>query len=179
MKIRRASVPLVLLDRTLSIAERLRAARLRVTTARVSVLKVLEAAGGPVPVEEVYRTLLERNVPVSVGTVYRIISALANLGMLGRNLVPGIGGIAKSTFFLMDRHSSGSAPSLQLSCQHCRATMVVDDSVLAGQLAQFVGSDQPGPGYWVLETDSCNYCQSSGTRSTVRNARRAGRGPTH
>ncbi|MFN3440442.1 MAG: Fur family transcriptional regulator [Acidovorax sp.] len=66
-----------------SALQRLRAAGLRPTTARIGILQVIHAAGvRGIGADEVFRQMLLRGVHVSTSTVYRIIHELDSLGVL-------------------------------------------------------------------------------------------------
>lgn len=67
----------------LPILQRLRAAGLRPTIARIGVLQVIQAAGAAgIGADETFRQMLLRGTHVSTSTVYRIIHELQALGVL-------------------------------------------------------------------------------------------------
>ena len=63
--------------------QRLRAAGLRPTVARIGVLQVLlSSAPHALSRDEIYRQLYLRGTPVSVGTVMQVVAQLSRLGEL-------------------------------------------------------------------------------------------------
>lgn len=70
----------------LTVMQRLRAAGLRPTMARIGLMQVVESAEAiPLPAHEVYRQLYLRGTPVSLGTVVRQLRELAQAGLLKHN----------------------------------------------------------------------------------------------
>ena len=67
------------------IIQRLRAARLRPTIARVCILQIIESAGsGRICAENIFREVLRRGTHASMGTVYRGLQQLETGGLLVR-----------------------------------------------------------------------------------------------
>jgi Fur family ferric uptake transcriptional regulator len=66
-----------------TVLQRLRAARLQPTIARIGLLQVLEAAApGCLSAEDLFQRMLQRGTRVSVGTVYRVLQQLHAAGLL-------------------------------------------------------------------------------------------------
>ncbi|KGH28194.1 hypothetical protein GL58_17300 [Comamonas testosteroni] len=69
-----------------SVMQRLRAAGLRPTVARIGVLQVLQSsAPDALSRDEIYRQLYLRGTPVSVGTVMQVVAQLSKLGVVHHN----------------------------------------------------------------------------------------------
>lgn len=70
----------------ISVMQRLRAAGLRPTVARIGVLQVLlSSAPNTLSRDEIYRQLYLRGTPVSVGTVMQVVAQLSKLGVVHHN----------------------------------------------------------------------------------------------
>lgn len=135
-----------------NVMQRLRAAGLRPTSARIGVLQVIDAAGEtPLPAEEVFRRMSVRGTRVSLGTVYRLIHELETRQVLLR----GWGSDRKALYWL--RRTERGALGLQLVCQRTGRRVVLDDADLGARLlaaAEREGFDlaglvlevQPSPG---------------------------------
>lgn len=67
-----------------STLQRLRAARLRPTMARIAVLQAIETAADSISAEEVFRQLDTRGAKASISTVYRVIHELEETGVVLR-----------------------------------------------------------------------------------------------
>ncbi len=67
----------------------MRAAGLKDTLTRRAVLEVLAAASSPLSPAEIAKLATERGKPVNLVTVYRIIEALASLGVVHRHPCSG------------------------------------------------------------------------------------------
>ncbi|WP_326536743.1 Fur family transcriptional regulator [Pseudorhodoferax sp.] len=68
---------------TSTVLQRLRAARLQPTVARIGLLQVLEAAAPHcLSAEDLFQQMLRRGTRVSVGTVYRVVQQLHAAGLL-------------------------------------------------------------------------------------------------
>ncbi|MGC3985659.1 MAG: transcriptional repressor [Pseudorhodoferax sp.] len=66
-----------------TVLQRLRAARLQPTVARIGLLQVLEsAAPSCLSADELFQRMLQRGTRVSVGTVYRVVQQLHAAGLL-------------------------------------------------------------------------------------------------
>lgn len=136
----------------ISVLQRLRAAGLRPTSARIGVLQVIDASGDvPLPAEEVFRLMSVRGTRVSLGTVYRLIHELETRQVLLR----GWGSDRKALYWL--RRTDRGALGLQLVCPRTGRRVVLDDADLSARLLAAVereGFDlagltlqvQPSPG---------------------------------
>lgn len=135
-----------------SVLQRLRAAGLRPTSARIGVLQVIDASGEePLPVEEVFRRMGVRGTGVSLGTVYRLMHELEARQVLLR----GWGSDRKALYWL--RRTERGALGLQLVCSRTGRRVAIDDADLSARLLAAVereGFDlaglvlevRPGPG---------------------------------
>jgi Fe2+ or Zn2+ uptake regulation protein len=63
-------------------ARRLRAAGLRPTSARVSVLELLSGTPDALRVEGVYRRLIERGIQINANVIYRLLKDMCEAGIL-------------------------------------------------------------------------------------------------
>lgn len=112
------------------IAQALRATRLRPTTARIEVLRVLQnctpqslcAAG-------VIRQMAESGASVSLGTVYRVLQELASRGLLLREC--DANGTAQYRIKPAEDH-----PPLRLQCRRSGRVLVLGDATLRAQVLE-------------------------------------------
>lgn len=95
-----------------SAIQRLRAARLRPTTARIAVLQAIEAAPDSISADEVFRQLSARGARASISTVYRVIHEMELSNVVQREWDEA--GTAQYRL----RHTRKSA-RLRLQCADC------------------------------------------------------------
>ena len=70
-----------------SAASHLRSARLRITAPRIAVMQALQGESNHwFSAESLYRTLVERGVETSLGTLYRVMNEMAACGLLLRQV---------------------------------------------------------------------------------------------
>lgn len=132
------------------IVQRLRAARLRPTVARIGALQIVEAAAPErLCAEEVFRRMMLRGTHASIGTVYRTLQQLEAVGLLrkewgaGRKAFYGLGPV------------DGEGAALRLVCGHSGRSVLLDDPELHARLvavASAQGMDLAGQAL-TLQTD--------------------------
>ncbi len=114
---------------TSTVLQRLRAARLRPTIARIGVLQVIEAAGtGRVSAEDVFRQMLLRGTRVSIGTVYRCIHQFEDSGLLLREWGANRRALYRVKPVGFDTHA------LRLLCRTCGRGIALTDTALHERL---------------------------------------------
>jgi Fur family ferric uptake transcriptional regulator len=147
-------------------SERLRAARLRPTATRLSVLRAVEAASGPFSVSDLFRNLVASDdAVISIATVYRVLGDFESAGLLERSWEPGA--TPKAVYSLRYAHADqGSAPSHRLLCRRCGHSVILHDGSLLEQLRAFSGCTEPGR-HLTIETDGCHECHNPATRFAV------------
>ena len=112
-----------------SILQRLRAAKLRPTIARIGMLQVIEAAGtSRVSAEDVFRQMLLRGTRVSIGTVYRCIHQFEDSGLLLREWD------ANRRALYRVKPVGFDAYALRLLCRTCGRGIALTDAVLHERL---------------------------------------------
>ena len=112
-----------------TILQRLRAAQLRPTMARIGVLQVIEAAApASICAEDVFRGLLQRGTPVSGGTVYRALQQCEAAGLLLREWD------GKRKAHYRAKPNGFDAAPLRLVCIDTGRTIVLDDAELHARL---------------------------------------------
>ncbi len=72
---------------SVQIQQQLRKAGLKVTQARVSVLKVLVNEQEQMTVKQVYQHLFQHDQKISLATIYRVINDLEIVGLITQNLI--------------------------------------------------------------------------------------------
>jgi Fur family ferric uptake transcriptional regulator len=140
------------------ITERLRAAGLRVTTPRVSVLRVLDAATDHPRVDQVIERVRADGVAVSIQAAYDVCEALHRAG-LARRIEPA-GGPARYESRVGDNHH-------HLVCRACGLALDVDCAIgeppcLLPADARGFRLDEAEVTYWGL----CPDCQTNDGSST-------------
>ncbi|MGJ7543493.1 Fur family transcriptional regulator [Variovorax sp. LT1R16] len=112
-----------------SIGQRLRAARLRPTMARIGALQTVEAAAPErLCAEEVFRRMMLRGTHASIGTVYRTLQQLEAVGLLRKEW-----GAGRKAFYGLGPVDGGDA-SLRLVCGHSGRSVLLDDPELHARL---------------------------------------------
>ncbi len=113
--------------------QRLRAASLRPTLARLGILELLEdGPPGLRDADTLLRDLLARGMPLSQGTVYRALKDLAARGLLHHEWRNGRSG-GKAVYGL--RPPGGSARGVRFVCAQCGCTVLgIDDAALDAQM---------------------------------------------
>lgn len=116
---------------TTTVLQRLRAARLQPTIARIGLLQVLEAAApGCLSAEDLFQRMLQRGTRVSVGTVYRVVQQLHAAGLLvhewdvQRRALYGI------------RPEGQAGQSVRLVCRGTGRTLTLADAELHARLLE-------------------------------------------
>jgi Fur family ferric uptake transcriptional regulator len=141
------------------VSERLRAAGLRVTAPRVSVLGVLEASEDHPRVDQVIERVRASGVSISTQATYDVCEALHRAG-LARKIAPA-GGPARYEARVGDNHH-------HLVCRSCGAA--VDVACVVGHAACLEPSDRNGFAldeaevtFWGL----CPRCQQTTVEGTI------------
>jgi len=112
-----------------SFLQRLRATRLRPTVARIGVLQVIESAQpAGLDADAVFRRLLQRGTPASVGTVYRVIQQLQAHGLLLREW----GARRKAVYRL--KPAGFEQHAHRLVCRRCQHSVAFDEPQLHAAL---------------------------------------------
>lgn len=112
-----------------SILQRLRAADLRPTVARIGILQVIEASGPDcVSAEDVFRRMILRGTRVSLGTVYRTIQQLHLKTVLLREWDD----FRKATYRLKPPGHESQAH--RIVCRHCDHSIAFTDERLQARL---------------------------------------------
>jgi len=112
------------------ILQRLRAAGLRPTMARIGALQAIEAASpAAVCAEEVFRRMMLRGTRASVGTVYRVIHQLEARGLLRRERDAS----RKAHYRIKPGERDG--PTILLVCRESGRSVVLADADLHARLA--------------------------------------------
>lgn len=117
-----------------ALLQRLRAANLRPTIARISVLQLL-AAKAPelLDAETLYRALFERGLNLSQGTLYRALNELASHGLLAREWRHGHRG-AKAVYGIAGHRQAPSPDEDRITCRHCGSAVPLTDPALLARL---------------------------------------------
>lgn len=137
--------------------EQLRDHRIRATAARVGVLQAMHEAGGDYRnAEQIYRTLYNTGLRLSMASIYRVLQELSVAGLLLRHWSK-TDQAGKSSFIL----APAVLPPVVYTavCRVCARQMPVDDSSFADNLhrvAQGAGFDAGLHGLSFSVT--CNAC---------------------
>lgn len=109
----------------------LRAAKLRPTIGRVSVMRVLEAAGGqPLSADDVFRRLMEQGEQCNIGTVYRTLQQCEAAGMLLREW-----DVQRRSLYRI-KPAGADSRTVCLVCRGCERSFALDDALLYEHLAR-------------------------------------------
>jgi Fe2+ or Zn2+ uptake regulation protein len=118
--------------------ERLRAARLRPTPARVHVVLMLGAADAPMTANDVLRALTRHGVNICSVTAFRALSELVAAGVLLRAWMPGHFG-AKATYSLKVAGREDRILAHRLICGRCGHSIAFIDPGLEERLYRAAG----------------------------------------
>lgn len=111
------------------IVQRLRAARLRPTVARIGALQIVEAAAPErLCAEEVFRQMMLRGTHASIGTVYRTLQQLEAVNLLRKEW-----GAGRKAFYGISLAGSEGA-ALRLVCGHSGRSVLLSDPELHARL---------------------------------------------
>lgn len=147
----------------LNVSQRLRTARLRPTSSRAGILRIIESMPGRFSVEDVYKQLLIAELATSVGTVYRVLGDFELAGIVKRHWVHGLGG-PKAVFSVVQaRQLAEPARTHRLLCTACNHSVAIQDPAALELLNQFAGSGlDPSQEFLTLKVDACTNCRTSG-----------------
>lgn len=114
------------------IFERLRAARLRPTSARICILQILDASErAALNAETIYQQLAQIGIAVSLGTIYRVLKEMEQSGLLLREREVSARG-NKARYLI--RPEQAEADSCYLVCRVCERSVLMQDAALIEQL---------------------------------------------
>ncbi|MFZ4878199.1 Fur family transcriptional regulator [Janthinobacterium sp. Mn2066] len=152
--------------------ERLRAAQLRPTSARICILQLLAGNGhASLNAEDIYQQLHDSGIAVSLGTIYRVLRELETAGLLLREREDSSSG-NKARYWIKPEHAEEG--SCYFVCRVCERKVLVQDQVLMQQLRKVaqVHGMQAG-GNVVSMQMCCSHCshEGRGKRRTDRLAR--------
>lgn len=112
--------------------ERLRAVRLRPTSARICILQVLGATERQaLNAEGIYQQLLHIGIAVSLGTIYRVLKEMELAGLLLREREASASG-NKARYLI--KPDQAETDSCYLVCRVCERSVLVQDAPLVEQL---------------------------------------------
>ena len=116
------------------IFERLRAARLRPTSARICILQMLDAsARAALNAETIYQQLTQMGIAISLGTIYRVLKEMEQTGLLLREREASASG-NKARYLI--RPEQAEADSCYLVCRVCERSVLAQDGALIEHLRQ-------------------------------------------
>ncbi|PHV50238.1 hypothetical protein CSQ91_03355 [Janthinobacterium sp. BJB301] len=116
--------------------ERLRAVRLRPTSARICILQVLAGTQRQaMNAESIYQQLLHIGIAVSLGTIYRVLKEMELAGLLLREREASASGNKARYLIKPDQVETDSC---YLVCRVCERSVLVQDAALVEQLRQTV-----------------------------------------
>lgn len=114
--------------------ERLRAVRLRPTSARICILQVLAGTQRQaMNADSIYQQLLHIGMSVSQGTIYRVLKEMEGAGLLLREREASASG-NKARYLI--KPDQVEADSCYLVCRVCERSVLVQDAPLVEQLRQ-------------------------------------------
>ncbi|MGI6049503.1 MAG: Fur family transcriptional regulator [Acetivibrionales bacterium] len=99
-------------------AEILKKGDLRATKQRYAILEVLDCNGAPVSAEDLYIQLKRKGIPISLSTVYRILDAFQEKGIVVRSNFPDVSKAVYELFCEEHHH--------HLLCVDCRRVFPVE-----------------------------------------------------
>ena len=139
------------------IFQRLRAARLRPTSARICILQVLDAgARTALNAETIYQQLSQMGIAVSLGTIYRVLKEMEQAGLLLRERGASASG-NKARYLIKPDHVEED--SCYLVCRVCERSVLVQDTALVEQLCRTAGQHGMEIGARVLSVQlRCSSC---------------------
>jgi len=141
------------------IRELLGKVRLRPTVARIHILDCLLTSNAPLTMEDVLRSLLEKDAYIRASTVYRALNDLCGNGLIQRNWINGAHR-ARAVYFPMDL---GMEPGdvHRLMCRRCGSTKEFTDSQLRKHLTGVTGiSVLNDPRQCLVITADCLGCSA-------------------
>lgn len=143
-------------DRADPVYEQMRRKGLRPTSARVCVLQIMQQhQQAPIAAERVFQQLGDIGISLSLGTVYRVLGELQQIGLVHKEWQGAESG--KHSYFLVP--PLGTPVSYTVVCRDCRRQMVVTDPSFAALMqrqARAAGFDL-GLATLALEV-CCNTC---------------------
>ena len=139
------------------IFERLRAARLRPTSARICILQVLDGgARAALHAETICQQLAQMGIAVSLGTIYRVLKEMEQAGLLLREREASASG-NKARYLIKPDHAEED--SCYLVCRVCERSVLVQDTALVEQLCSTAGRHGMEIGARVLSVQlRCSSC---------------------
>lgn len=143
-------------DRADPVHEQMRRKGLRPTSARICVLQIMQQhQQAPIAAERAFQQLGDIGISLSLGTVYRVLGELQQIGLVHKEWQGAESG--KHSYFLAP--PLGTPSSYTFRCRDCRCEMVVTDPSFAALMqrqARAAGFDR-GLATLALEM-CCNMC---------------------
>nr|WP_314634915.1 transcriptional repressor [uncultured Janthinobacterium sp.] len=139
------------------VVERLRAVRLRPTSARICILQVLAGTQRQaMNAESIYQQLQHIGIAVSLGTIYRVLKEMEGAGLLLREREASASG-NKARYLIKPDHVE--ADSCYLVCRVCERSVLVQDAPLVDHLRQAAAAHGMAIGANVISVQMrCGHC---------------------
>ncbi|PHV24910.1 hypothetical protein CSQ93_26985 [Janthinobacterium sp. BJB426] len=152
--------------------ERLRAVRLRPTSARICILQVLAGTQRQaMNAESIYQQLLHIGNTVSLGTIYRVLKEMEGAGLLLREREASASGNKARYLIKPDQVETDSC---YLVCRVCERSVLVQDMPLVEQLRQTAAAHGMEIGANVISVQMrCSQCADEAQAGQGRPARAA------
>ena len=152
--------------------ERLRAVRLRPTSARICILQVLAGTQRQaMNAESIYQQLLHIGIAVSLGTIYRVLKEMEGAGLLLREREASVSGNKARYLIKPDQVETDSC---YLVCRVCERSVLVQDMPLVEQLRQTAVAHGMEIGANVISVQMrCSQCADEAQAGRGRPARAA------
>ncbi|WP_425251773.1 Fur family transcriptional regulator [Janthinobacterium sp. NFX145] len=152
--------------------ERLRAVRLRPTSARICILQVLAGTQRQaMNAESIYQQLLQIGIAVSLGTIYRVLKEMEGAGLLLREREASASGNKARYLIKPDQVETDSC---YLVCRVCERSVLVQDTPLVEQLRQTAVAHGMEIGANVISVQMrCSQCADEAQAGRGRPARAA------
>ncbi|MDZ5636437.1 Fur family transcriptional regulator [Janthinobacterium sp. GMG1] len=152
--------------------ERLRAVRLRPTSARICILQVLAGTQRQaMNAESIYQQLLHIGIAVSLGTIYRVLKEMEGAGLLLREREASASGNKARYLIKPDQVETDSC---YLVCRVCERSVLVQDMPLVEQLRQTAAAHGMEIGANVISVQMrCSQCADEAQAGRGRPARAA------
>lgn len=152
--------------------ERLRAVRLRPTSARICILQVLAGTQRQaMNAESIYQQLLHIGIAVSLGTIYRVLKEMEGAGLLLREREASASGNKARYLIKPDQVETDSC---YLVCRVCERSVLVQDMPLVEQLRQTAAAHGMEIGANVISVQMrCSQCADEAQAVRGRPARAA------
>ncbi|THF62605.1 Fur family transcriptional regulator [Pseudothauera rhizosphaerae] len=162
------------------LGDRLTAAGLRATPARIRILAATVAARMPAAAEQIFRRLQAERTPIGIATVYRVLNELSSAGLLQRGWIPGHTG-ARAVYSPRMEPSAADAATHRLVCGRCGHSIPFADTGLPERVRRAAGlSEQTGRLTIVAECLGCRPACPSRIGKRPDQMTRDGRGsPEH